>query len=263
MTDLIAQDKFGGAGIPGQSAHTVAPELEAIITGDSPDTYAVDYPVEQNQDLKALAVVGLNRYGRVVPAEYTAFSEHATGTLTVAAAAVQDDTCSIDGVEYTLRNAPANANQVDVGADEDATAANLAAAINADGTDGAYGAGTVQHPTVYAVAIDAVVHLYARQPGVQGNAIALVETNNRIDRSAATLAGGRGGIRAIGILAQDIETGAGERPSMPVYRAGVYNPVRLIWDDSFGSDDQKKNAFAGAPAPTNILIRAIRAYTLS
>ena len=263
MADIRSRDEFGNVGIPHQFTQRVEAEREAIFTGDSPDKYSVDYPVEANQDLKALTVVGFNRWGRLVRAVFAPVVEFASGTMTVQVASLAGDSCTIEGVEYTLSAAPAAANDVDIGADDAATAANLASAINADGMEGAYGDGTVPNPTVTATAVGTVVQLRARQPGAQGNAIALGETNNRIDRNAATLTGGFGGVRPIGILPHSIVTAAGENTTAPVYHAGVFNPDRLVWGDSFGTDDQRKRAFFNAPSPVDILIRKIRANTVT
>lgn len=254
------RDEFGRVGIPSQFSQEVAPAPENLMTGDTPGRAGLDFEVAENQNLETLAVVGLDRHGRLVRATYSPVVEFASGALTLSGNAGGTETVTIDGVVYTFVGGANAAYQVTVGADEDASAANLAAAINASG--GAYGAGTEQHPSVYADAQGPVVHLRARQPGSQGNAIATVEAMASGAFGSGTLTGGFGGVRPIGIIPYPIETAAGENPVHGVWVAGVFNPERLVWDASFGSDRQKRLAFLNAAAPTNIIIRSIRANTL-
>lgn len=41
-----------------------------------------------------------------------------------------------------------------------------------------------------------------------------------------------------------------------VMRQGVFNPELLIFDASYGTAEQKRLAFEGAPSPTSIILRA-------
>ena len=56
--------------------------------------------------------------------------------LSLATNPTADDTVTAKGVTFTFKTAPSAAGEVDIGADVDATRANLAAAINGTGTPG-------------------------------------------------------------------------------------------------------------------------------
>lgn len=253
---------YPDVGYPAQWSQDVNAAPEALVTGDYPALSGIDFPSAADQMLPALTVVGLDRYGRLIPATYGPTGEHAAGTLTFTVGNPADgETVTIDGVAYRF-SANVNAvNRVALGADQDAAALNLIAAINGAGGDG-YHAETVPHPTVAASSGgDGIIAVRAKQPGAQGNAIATVEAGANIAWGAVTLTGGVGGIQAIGIMAGPAVTNAaGATPTLPIHNTGVFNPDLLIWDDSFGTDDQKRLAFADAPAFTQILIRRIREY---
>lgn len=123
----------------------------------------------------------------------------AKGTVT-AAAVTAGDTVTVDGKVYT---AVANATVVEkhdytkfkLGANNNETAANLAAAINKR-------MAATANPNVSAAAVNAVVTVTARAEGTSGNSITLASSNGvRLAVSGATLAGGSatGGIRSSGV----------------------------------------------------------------
>lgn len=121
---------------------------------------------------------------------------HATGTLTVTAAAQPSDTNTvvINGQTYTFKTAltPA-ANEVLIGADAPDSLLNLSYAINAtpefDGIK--YGAGTVANAAVRANNPNSsTLVVIARAGGTGGNAITTTETITDWAWGAATLAGG-------------------------------------------------------------------------
>lgn len=64
------------------------------------------------------------------------------------------------------------------------------------------------------------------------------------------------GTPAIGIVMAPVSTGAGETRTVEVLRAGVLNPAALAWDASYDTADKRHAAFRGAPAPTNIIVKA-------
>ena len=237
-----SRKSFDSFGIPHQFNDTIRAELDSIITGDYPAISAVDFPVEEDQTLNALQVVGFSGKGRLVPAVFNPQGPgaKATGTLTFNSA-TGATVATVDGVSHSISE----------GTDSERATA-LAALINAD-RDGAC------HATVNA----GVVSVFARGAGVDGNAITLAVSGSGLARSAATLSSGSGGVAPIGVLVTGITTPAGERPSLPVYVSGVFNPDRLIWDASFNSDYAKKIAFQGADTPTRILIRRIQANPLA
>lgn len=123
-----------------------------------------------------------------VTANYSIVDTHASGTLTCASV-VAGDTCVVNGVTYTARATPTLKNEFAVGGTNNATAANLAAAINAYETrwDGSkfYAAAVV------ATVASAVVTIKAVADGTAGNALTLTGTAVRLVASGSgTLAGG-------------------------------------------------------------------------
>lgn len=101
----------------------------------------------------------------------------ANGTLTLSAAGDPGDTAQVAGTTFTLSSAPAAATDVLIGATAGDTAANLAAAIEAN------------IPQVTAEAAGAVVTVTAVLLGTAGNSIALAGTGD-IGAGAANLSGG-------------------------------------------------------------------------
>lgn len=61
---------------------------------------------------------------------------------------------------------------------------------------------------------------------------------------------------AIGIAMAPVATDAGETKTVHVLRAGVLNPEALAWDASYDTAAKRASAFRGAPAPTNIIVKA-------
>ena len=235
---IVSRDNFASAGIAHTFSETVARERDALITGDSPSISAIDFPVEVSQTLAGLNVVGLNGRGRLVPATFQpgVQPDHATGTATTNGSTT---TVTIDGVAYEVDSGGANAR-----------ASALAALINED-SDG----------PAYATVAAAVISLTARGPGSNGNGISLTITGGG-SVSAASFAGGTGGVVPIGVLAEQVTTTATARPTAGVYVSGVFNPDRLVWDDSFNGEAARKLAFAYAPAYSSIIMRKIRAATV-
>lgn len=72
-----------------------------------------------------------------------------------------------------------------------------------------------------------------------------------------------GTTQAIGIIVHDVVTDASATlKSIPVYRAGCFNPAMLNWDASYNTDEKKLEAFRGAPSPTQIVIRPVKTATV-
>lgn len=120
----------------------------------------------------------------------------ASKALTIAAiTAANTQTVSINGQVYTFNTSLTNtANNVLIGADTTAMAANLAAAINAGaGAGTAYGTGTVANTGVTATASLGVVTVTAILPGTVGNSIVIAETltNGSWAGGATVLSGGQ------------------------------------------------------------------------
>lgn len=69
------------------------------------------------------------------------------------------------------------------------------------------------------------------------------------------------GVAPIGFTVVAVTTPVGATKGAPVYRAGVFNPALADWPASFDTDAKKLNAFHGAPAPTNIVMRPVKTAT--
>jgi phage tail sheath gpL-like len=109
----------------------------------------------------------------------------ASGTATFVSVGA-GDILTIDGVDFTCVASGATGNQFNVGANDTATAANCAAAINASTTAKVSG-------YVRATSSGAVVTITAIQSGNAGNMFTLAETSSTITVSGAFLTGGAGG----------------------------------------------------------------------
>lgn len=113
----------------------------------------------------------------------------ASGTLTVEASenADPDDTLIVGTTSYVFVDGlPTEPGDIPIGADDDETAANVAAAINGDVLH------TPAHPSVTASVTDNVVTITARHAGVTGNNIELATNGDHLTVSGATLTGGTG-----------------------------------------------------------------------
>ena len=130
---------------------------------------------------------------------------HATGTLTFTPGTVTTQTIQIGGVYYIYAADPTsdpaadgssgNPWQVDVGVDDTTSLANLASAINADGTAGVtYSTALTANPLAESTASDATtVDVQAILPGGAGNSISTtVPAGAGFAWGAITLTGGGG-----------------------------------------------------------------------
>lgn len=116
----------------------------------------------------------------------------ATGTVNITGLPVAAETVTIGGQIYTWRAAVgATANEVKIGADATACAANLAAAINLGAGSGTvYGSATTLNASVTASPAIGVITLTSRLAGTAGNAVTLTEASTNLTVSGATLTGG-------------------------------------------------------------------------
>lgn len=258
------------AGIPRQSSDDIALVLEGLITGNEPAILSQDLIFALNQGtIPARTPVGFDANGDVVAASqgFQAGSA-ASGVLTLSGNAVAAETVTIGTTVYTWRaTVGTTANEVLVGANAAASAANLIAAINGGAGAGTlYGSATAIHPDVAARSNGSgIVGLVAKTAGLAGNAIASTETMTNGAFGAATLAGGldQAGVRSIGITIFDVVTpSSGSKIGAPIYRGGCFNPALINWPASFDTDAKKFAAFNGAPSPTDIVIRAVKTGTV-
>ena len=106
----------------------------------------------------------------------------ASGTITLSSH-VNADTVTVNGIVFTCKTSGATGNEYNVGADDTATAVNLAAALNANTTlDG----------MIVATSALGVVTVTALAPGELGNAVTLaISAHGSV--SAARMAGGTNG----------------------------------------------------------------------
>ena len=169
----------------------------------------VDAPVTLDASNACYKLAGQNDlvYGRIdtVYPEYgtvmiemrniTAVSvaaKSASGTLTFSAAPSANDTVTIDETTYKFVSALSAANDVLIGSDAAACAANLVAAINGAAGEGTlYGTGTEANEAVTASVASVVVTVTAAEAGTAGNSIVLTESSTAITASGSgTLTGG-------------------------------------------------------------------------
>lgn len=106
----------------------------------------------------------------------------ASGTFTLNTV-IATDAISINGVTFTCVASGATGNQFNVGADDDETAENMAAAINASAT-------ALVSTQVTASASAAVVTITAKIKGYAGNAVTIASADATITASGARLTGG-------------------------------------------------------------------------
>jgi hypothetical protein len=114
---------------------------------------------------------------------------YAAGTLLVTVLPLDATTLTIGGIAYLFETSTLDAPfKVNQGASLDAQALIIQNAVNADGTAGAYGAGTYENPYVSAVAIGSTVVLTAKTVGLPGNSLSIGTSSVGITTSGATLA---------------------------------------------------------------------------
>lgn len=68
-----------------------------------------------------------------------------------------------------------------------------------------------------------------------------------------------GTTQAIGILLRPITTGASPLQGQPVLRQGCLNMDMIAWPASYDTEEKKLEAFRGAPTPSSIVVRKVRA----
>ncbi len=250
---MVSQIPYGD---PGVASFNSEEHGQVDLWTGPPPKLSTSEPVASATVLALYEVVGYDSDGNLVAATFAGPAEHASGTFTLTALGSDAETVTVDTEVYTLKTAlTPTAGEVLIGADADGTADNLAAAINKTaGGDTTYADATVRHPSVVATRDGTgIVVVTAKIAGEAGNAIASTETSAVGSWGAATLAGGSGeGVKAVGILGMASVVGT---LLADIWRDGMWNPLALVWDASFNTDEKKRKAFQGAPTPTAIAIR--------
>lgn len=259
----MAHDRYipnADPGIAGFNTESIGSTDDPLF-GDNGEIPTSTFQVGPNSDFKLYEVVGIAASGFLAKATYT--GTEATGALTFSGTGTAGDTVTIGTEVYTLVAAlsvgPAVENEVLIGATADATAANIAAAINGGAGAGVVYSGTTQrHPFVDASVAGAVVTVTAEVAGTGGNSIATTDSGTGASWGAATLTTGAadaGGVKAAGIMTAPVITGAGQSTTVDLYRGGHWNMASLVWDATFDSDAKKRTAFEGGISPTILVSR--------
>ena len=245
----MAQDTTLPQGSPG-----IASFATQSYGGPAEPRYGEGVPTTTDQVVAANADLNLPIYsvvsiigGVLALASMAGSTGFATGTVTFSVAVpTAGETVVVGGRTYTFAATVTAADQVAIGANINAAAANLAAAIN----NGTFG-GT-PHAAVQASVSGAVVTITALVAGNEGNAITLTETGTNIAASGATLTGGSDDrdLRPFGILAHPVLLGNGQSMSVSLYRQGHWDMDVLNWHSSFATVTARKRAFEGSHSPT-------------
>ncbi|AEG53108.1 head decoration protein [Sinorhizobium meliloti] len=89
--------------------------------------------------------------------------------------------------------------------------------------------------------------------------IAAMYTPVGLDGSGNLVPAVSGTTQAIGILMRPITSGASPIQGVEVLRQGCLNMDLIAWPASYDTDEKKLEAFRGAPTPTAIVVRRVRA----
>jgi hypothetical protein len=169
-------------------------------------------------------------------------ADHASGTLTFGAIAVNNQTITINGnvVTWKTSGAATDGSEANIGASATDSAQNLKVVIN-------------DFPGLFGVTADgdaAVLALTAISEGAAGNLITLAKSNTVPTLSGATLTGGGTGEvdssrRPVGVAMQPV---AAATPGvyLPYAEGGVFNHQVLIWPDSVATLAQRRRAVANS-----------------
>lgn len=137
-----------------------------------------------------VATTTLTSSGACVPADYATSTLTSNGTNPTAGEIV-----TINTTVYTFKATPLNAYEVKIGADAEATLANLKKAINATASDYgvAYGVGTIVNPDVVATTLTSTtMKVWARTIGITPNTYATTDNSATLSWADTTLGGGTG-----------------------------------------------------------------------
>lgn len=136
----------------------------------------------------------------------------ATSTLTSDATAPSDgDTVTVEGRTYVFRTALTNTvgapYEVLIGVSAAVALDNIKSAINADGTAGVYGSGTLAHPLVTATTNGNTTQVVqAIKYGTEGNNYLTSETSAHLSWTGTTLSAGAGRVLGEVLIGADADT---------------------------------------------------------
>lgn len=71
-----------------------------------------------------------------------------------------------------------------------------------------------------------------------------------------------GTTQAIGLLLRPVTTAASPLQGQPVLRQGCLNMDMIAWPASYDTEEKKLEAFRGAPTPSSIVVRKVRAGSI-
>mgnify|MGYP003292592714 CR=1 FL=1 len=172
----------------------------------------------------------------------------AKATLTTTGNFSANDTVTVGVQTYTFKAEPASAYDVDLGTDAATSLANLEKAINLTGTAGTtYGTGTLANALCTATATSTTLVVTAKEPGYEGNSIAVAETGSACSFDGETLSGGSAVVNAkIGLA----YTSNGTEGEAIVGGSGVFmgiavNPKEYAIYNNFAASMVLPNGTAG------------------
>lgn len=205
------------------------------------DIVTDQYQAADATAIPQFAVLTLDASGKAIL--FTGSALYSTGYVAFTANPTADtDTVTINGHAITYKASGATANQVNLGADANATIDNLVTVINA-------------LPATYAVSAEADhtasrLYLTSLAAGAAGNSIALAESSTATTVSGGTLSDvdaieGVPSGQAVAIAAQAVPSTT-PGAYLPVFVGGIFNHEALVWPDGIGTLTERKAAFAGS-----------------
>lgn len=203
---------------------------EEVWAGEAP-IHTSSAPVKNGIALKKWQVVAMDVNGNLVPWNPTGTGEvgivYASDTLTFAGNPANAATVNIMGSIYTFKTVPTGPADVQIGTGATDTAANLAAAINAN----------AQEIGATAAVAGNVITLTALNAGTAANAGTLVSSSTAAVAGAATFGASTAGTQAIAAVPESHPVGfmcqpadaTGGTINAPYYDMGAPNYDLLIW----------------------------------
>ena len=157
----------------------------------------------------------------------------ATGALTVAVNPANNETIAVNGVTFTFKTSASTSTEVQIGGDNDETAVNFAAKLNASAN------ASISVATYSNTTAQNVVDITYDAGGTDGNAYALaVSSGGNVTRSAATLTGGLNTGNGLQLADEQIVFfSASEYPSIKndIYIVSATNSAKTVYLEGIAS----------------------------